>query len=867
MKPDKCSSVFRFLKHLSKAGTVLHIGAHPDDETIGLLSYISRKYNCRSVYWSATRGGGGQNIVNTYSHESLGIYRTWESEEARGIDGGENLFGPFRDFGYCKNADDAFKRWGKDRLIKEIVRAIRIVQPLIVVSRWHGESHDLHGHHQAVGKAVQEAYAIAHLPECYPELLDLGLGPWKPLKLYFSTNNALNLSKTNEISGKINSKYEKDGILRINTGEYDFITGMTYQELAWNAYAQHKTQGMGVIPTHGDFFDYIILKNSRVSVPARETDIYNGLDNSIKGLFQGIEIDTSHYNEKLETIFNLVYKAQKQYHPDNPADCVPLLLDAFKILTLLYEEIKEKNDCTFNISIMRTIEMKIHEFSEVIASCLGLELDISSSRRAVTPDESVWITAKLWNNKIINIDDVSFKVICPDSWHVDTHTLDLGEENNEKMSFKAFELFVDHMSDFTTPYWLEHLDSSNRYIYNVEEKKCTQKAFGPEVIEVQCQIKLGGNIITIQRPALKTASFQGGYHSLPLSVVPPISLNIEQEKILLLKSKIGQKVELKVTAQCNDEEGLVRGRVKLNTPDSWTVQPEYIDVGLKRNDTQTCSFIVTIPVNFEQSINEVKFVVQCKGRDYKKTLVPVRKQISGLPITKLEQTCEKEKYIIKNALTKIHIINAQYDTKKKYAYIVGGDENVVTLLINMGIKIHCLTDDEIKYKDLQEFDSIIVGIRAFLLRESLKDYASRFINFVEKGGTLIVQYQSFGFDNGKLMPYQLNFTRPVDRVTDETALINIIEPEDRVFNHPNQIISEDFNKWIFDRGLYFMNSWTEQFTPLLSCADKGEEQKLGGLLKCNFGKGIYIYTGYSFFRQIEYGVSGAVRLFFNLISI
>ena len=168
-------SLFLRLKKLGTSKTALHVGAHPDDEEIGLLSYISYKHYGRAVYWSATRGESGQNRINNYQRDALGVYRTWESLLARDDDGGECLFGPFVDFGFSKNSDEAFAKWDKENVVRELTRAIRLVQPHIIIARWAGTPDDGHGQHQAVGQALLPAVEAAASPASFPELTMQGL--------------------------------------------------------------------------------------------------------------------------------------------------------------------------------------------------------------------------------------------------------------------------------------------------------------------------------------------------------------------------------------------------------------------------------------------------------------------------------------------------------------------------------------------------------------------------------------------------------------------------------------------------------------------------------------------------------------------
>jgi LmbE family N-acetylglucosaminyl deacetylase len=261
-------------------GHVLHVGAHPDDEDAGLMALVARKYGARMVYWSATRGEAGQNRIGSHSGDALGIYRTWESIAARAIDGGESWYGPFYDFGYGTSGPEAVAKWGWEALVREIVRAIRLVQPQVLVGRYSGEASDGHGQHQAIGAATVEAFDAAADPARFPEL---GLPVWQTSKLYQSTDGDWQAGEQHT-SGRRRPEFERDGYLRIDTGEHDPIAGMSYQQQAVLALNCHQTQAIGFVPEAGSYFYYYRLKKSLVPTPARERSLYDGLDPTLMGL-------------------------------------------------------------------------------------------------------------------------------------------------------------------------------------------------------------------------------------------------------------------------------------------------------------------------------------------------------------------------------------------------------------------------------------------------------------------------------------------------------------------------------------------------------------------------------------------------------
>ena len=249
--PDQPASrlIYR-LRKLPVAATVLQLGAHPDDEDTGMLVTTSKSWGGRAVYWSATRGEGGQNRRGPEKEEALGVVRTWESLQARELDGGEVLYGPFYDYGFSKHGEDALARWGREDVVREIVRAIRLVQPLVVVSRWNGGSADGHGQHQAIGLVADEAFDLAGDPSAFPELAEHGLAPWEPQKLYHSVAGDWQPGEASHF-GEIVEEYEAAGYLRVATGALDPVSGMTFQQQAHLAVNRHRTQGMGFIADPG----------------------------------------------------------------------------------------------------------------------------------------------------------------------------------------------------------------------------------------------------------------------------------------------------------------------------------------------------------------------------------------------------------------------------------------------------------------------------------------------------------------------------------------------------------------------------------------------------------------------------------------
>ncbi|MCB9140557.1 MAG: PIG-L family deacetylase, partial [Caldilineaceae bacterium] len=360
------------LRGLPMGGAVLHLCSHPDDEDVGMVAYLARKRGVRVVCWSATRGEGGQTRIGPYQGEALGIYRTWESQAAREIDGGEALFGPFVDFGFSKNGAEALDKWGQERLVREIVRAIRFVQPQIVIGRWSGTENDGHGHHQAVGQATLEAFTAAGDPQQYPELRAHGLAAWQPRKLYLSTMGDWQPGEDVEF-GKIIPAFERAGVVRLNTGEFDPIAGRTYQEQGWIAFNSHRSQAMGFSPEMGDFYYYYTLHTNLASRSERETGLYDGLDATLTGLSDYPGHGSASLNHYLVQVKTKAADALASFRPDTPAKAAKPLLEGVALLREcqaaltglpIHEEAQQ--------ALHHYLDRKITAFETVAAQCLGL---------------------------------------------------------------------------------------------------------------------------------------------------------------------------------------------------------------------------------------------------------------------------------------------------------------------------------------------------------------------------------------------------------------------------------------------------------------------------------------------------------------
>ena len=838
------------MRGLRMIGTVLHVGTHPDDEDAGLIAFMSRKHGARIVYWSATRGEAGQNRLGTYSGDALGIYRTWESLAARALDGGESLFGPFYDFGYTSTITEAATKWGRRALVREIVRAIRLVQPQILIARFTGDASDGHGQHQATGWATTEAFDAAADPTLFPEL---GLPAWRTTKMYQSMGEDWQPGEKHAL-GTLRPEFEREGFLRIDTGEHDPVVGNTYQHLAWTAFNCHKTQAMGFVPEHGSFYYYYKLHRSLVSTNAREDSFYDGVDPTLVGLDSYPGGGPSNFRETLERIRGCVDAALLQLRPDDPSAAAGPLVEGLDMLRRVRAGVDKHQ------ALARQLDSKIASFEDVILGCLGVDAECVAERAHVAAGDRVRIHGRLWNSRGVDIDGSRLTIDVPDGWEITTLSTDSSPRHVE------YDVTVAPDSPPTVPSWLRERHDESRYSVPIDTFAC--EALDPPPVTLECEIVVGGQRLTLRRPALRREPFPGGYRELPLAVLPAISVRPQIRRIFIPVGTDARELDLNAAVLRHVDESSQIARLQVSMPKGWTVSPPSVEFpGGTQGDAMSARFRVTVPGESPGGRYRLEYLLGPGDGQPAVTFEPVWMGAPGLSRAPDAATCIREAFLATPAQVDVHVVSAQFARGLRYGYVRGMAEGLLDALSMFDLSIWVISDEEMTYLDLSDFDAIVIGPNAYLLRQELRRNAKRFLDYVANGGTLIVQYQAYGYELQDFAPYPFDYSHPHDRVADEDAPVTVLEPRHPLMTYPNEITEEDFSGWVQDRGLYFFGTFDERYTPILGCNDPGEELKRGGLVVAGYERGAFVYVGYSLFRQIPAGVAGGFRLFANLLAL
>ncbi|NDK55003.1 PIG-L family deacetylase [Pontibacter fetidus] len=803
--PARASSadVLHKLQKLNVLGSVLYIAAHPDDENTRLITYLSNEKLYNTGYLSVTRGDGGQNLIGPEISKDLGIIRTQELLQARRTDGGVQFFTRANDFGFSKNAAETFTIWDKEQVLGDMVWVIRKFRPDVMITRFPPDERAGHGQHTASAVLAEEAFTAAADPKRFPEQLKY-VEVWQPKRLLWNTGVWSFGSQT---------EFDKyvDELLKVDVGGYNPLLGESYGEIAAASRSMHKSQGFGASAARGTSIEY--LQHTKGTKADKE-------------LLEGINATWSRVKggDKVE---KLIQKAIDSYKPTEPATIVPTLLAARK-------ELQKLPDSNWK-------NLKTEAINEVIQDALGLYLEVAATDYAATPGQPVAFNIEAINRSAtpVTIKSINYSFAKKDT------TLQSKLAPNELLKYST-TIPLPTTIAYSQPYWLQKPGTLGMFAVSGFEN--IGKPENDAAAKVTFNLTIAGEPLAVTVPVVyKRTDPVAGEVYRPFIVTPPVFVNIT-EGVYMFADQQPKQISVRVKAG----KANIAGKVTLQLPKGWKAEPATIDFSLQaKGAEQNAVFTVTPPKG--QSEAELKAVATIDGKNYSQSLNEIN--YSHIPA----QTT------FPDATAKI----VKLDLKKngeKIGYLMGAGDDIPTSLRQIGYDVTLLRDSDMRLSYLQQFDAIILGVRAYNTVDRLKHHQSTLLEYVKDGGNLIVQYNTnHALVMPNVGPYPLKLSR--DRVTVEDAEVRFLKPNHPVLNEPNKITQKDFEGWVQERGLYFPNEWSPEYEAILSSNDPGEPARNGGLLVAKYGKGNYIYTGYSWFRELPAGVPGAYRLFVNLISL
>jgi LmbE family N-acetylglucosaminyl deacetylase len=805
-QPQKptASEIYHKLEKLNFLGSALYVAAHPDDENTRLISYLANDMHAKTAYLSLTRGDGGQNLIGPEIRELLGVIRTQELLAARASDGGEQLFTRANDFGYSKHPDETLEIWNKDAVLSDVVRAIRTFKPDVIINRFnHRNPGSTHGHHTASAMLSFEAFDLVGDATKFPETA-ITYGSWEPKRLLFNTSWWFYGSKEKF------EKADKSNLVSVETGNYYPALGLSNGEIASLSRSMHKSQGFGSTGTRGKQTEY--LEFLKGEFPQDTTNIFDGINTSWSRIEGGVAIGKV-LNPLLDS-FNF----------QDPSTIVPQLVEAYGLL----KDTKQGH--------WRSIKLK--ELEELIVACSGVFLEAVANKESINPMGAYTLKVEAINR---GANKITLSKITTASGLI-LSSKEIVLLSNEK---ENLELEVTSQNKVpSTAYWLKSKGTLGMY-------SAPKDLIGLPQTPAAEQISFTLNIDNTALQILKDVVYKfndpvDGEVYRPFNVLPKVSASIA-EKVLVFADENSQKVAVHVRAGKDSLEGTLQ----LNAPKGWVVSSPQLFTLERQGETSTLWFTVTPPKN--QSQGYLRPLIQIGDTYYDKELINI--DYDHIPYQSVLLP------------SKAKVVRINIEKKGQHiGYIQGAGDGVGQSLEQIGYTVTNLDVTEISAQSLKKYDAVVVGVRAYNTIDALAFAQKELNKYVQAGGTMVVQYNtSHRLVTKQVAPYALSLSR--DRVTDEFAPVTILDPSHSVLNSPNKITQEDFKGWVQERGLYFPNKWAEEFTPILAMNDKGAPQTKGSLLVARYGKGHYVYTGLSFFRELPAGVAGAYRLFANIISI
>jgi LmbE family N-acetylglucosaminyl deacetylase len=794
------------LKKLTMLGNVLYVGAHPDDENTAVLAALSLERGLRTAYLSLTRGDGGQNLLGSEQGEMLGIIRTQELLEARALDNAEQYFTRAIDFGFCKSAEEAIRFWGRDQIVADIVWVIRNFQPDVIITRFPSQGSS-HGHHIASAILAEEAFAAASDPHRFPEQLKW-VAPWQAKRLVWNRY---------DWGGQSIPEAEKAVSTKLQVGGFNPLLGLSYTEIAGLSRSMHKSQGMGASQFRGISTNYF---KHLAGDPAGQ-DLMDGIGITWMRVPGG------------EKVGALLEEALQQFRPNKPSAVVPLLRQAYTQLLAL------KPDA-------RLLKKKA-ELEALIQGCGGLWLEAISRESTLTPGNQVTLSLAAINRSGI-----------PAHWKsVLSHWSQIAPAGGTGLETavgkpllwdtpvsQSVSLPIPARQPYTEPYWL--VEHPGQFLFTVKDQSLIGLAELPFPLTLEYQISFDGQVVSFPVPILHrwVDSIEGERYRNPV-ISPEVSVSLKEPNLIFTN---GAPKKMAVSLNSNMEK--TTGTLALGLPPGWKSTPSSFPFVLtSKGQTADLGFLISPDASAKDgsfsaiaTIDSRKIGVGTQYIDYRH-------------ITPQMALVRAEGLLRRITLTK----NGQ-----NLGYIMGSGDPIPEALRQIGYRVTLLSDEEIAGGDLNSYDTILAGIRAYNTRPVLKSAQPKLMDYVKNGGTLVVQYQTTDSRLGSVGPYPFRISR--ERVSVEDAPLRFLNERHPLLNAPNRISPRDFEGWVQERGLYFADQWDPRYETLLSCNDPGEPAQAGGILYVRYGQGVYIYTGYSWFRQLPAGVPGAYRLFVNLIS-
>ncbi len=815
------------------------IGAHPDDEDTSMLAALAWGQGVQTAYLSLSRGEGGQNLIGLELNEGLGLLRTGELVSARSIDGGQQFFSRAFDFGFSKSAEETFDHWPEQELVRDVTWVIRTFRPYVVLSVFSGTRLDGHGQHQAAGISTRRAFEVSGDPTAFADQLELGVEPWAASKLY-----------------QLNRFGSGTPSVVVQTGVLDPLLGRSYFQLAMDSRSQHRSQDMGAPQSPGPRTSGASFVEARIPIDAAAQDgLFTGIDTTLAGIAAGARAP-----DEVELISNIarfrdaIGVASELLHPRDPARSVAALQDAIVELRSALSLAYDAPESAGRTELVRVLESREKTATRAILAASRVVVDVRVERDRIVPGEDVGAEVMVWNGGSRDVSVQELSLVLPEGWEPPADIETAARLGPGEIRQWRFRVQAPRTAKLSRPYFLEEPRTGALYNWPMDES-VRGKPGSPPLITGRAVLTVDGRApLTVFRGGSHVGVDQAdGEYRVPVFVVPAISVAVEPESAAWpTNGRASRAVAVRVAALSQD---MAEGEVALIAPEGWEATPVSQQFSLPAGGETSFIFQVRPAPTVEEGQATFRAVVRSSAQEYVERVAFV------------DYSHVDPEALFRPAEFTVSYFPVVVSPDLRVGYVMGPGDAGPQALGDLGVQVELLGPDDFRSGDLDRFDTLVLGIRAYETREDLRNSNERLLEFARRGGTVIVQYNQYQYPAGEFAPLPVAIARPHDRITDPDAAVTFLDPEHPILSTPNQISGEDFEGWVHERGLYFLNSWDEGYTALLGMADPGEEPKLGSLLVTRVGEGAYVYTGLALFRQFPAGVPGAFRLLSNLVSL
>jgi LmbE family N-acetylglucosaminyl deacetylase len=838
------------LLKLQTTASVMHTTAHPDDEHGGMLALLSRGLGVRVSLMTLTRGESGDNAIGPELFDALGLIRTEEllvADRYYGVD--DQYFTSVADYGFSKRLDEALEKWGREYVLRDVVRIIRADRPMVIISRFQGNPRDGHGNHEAAGLVTREAFRIAGDRTAFPEQFAAGLHPWQPLKLYMG-----------------GVRENEDWTLRLDTGVYDPVLGESYQTIARLGLSFERSQNSGRFsPQAGPSLSYYRRLDVApgIDAPAREQSFFDGIDTTIPGLYRALRATPPSGAERALTVLDQRIKdATSAFTFTEPSAAVPALLS---VLGALADAIRLAGN---NLDVTSALDVKRRQVLDAIHATLGIHLTaitqplgapvpvdpfgaVAVPMPPVVPEQTFEVRATFVNRSPIAVMGVRMMLEGKGIRVMGGQPARTEAPRNQPV----VQAFTTSLSEahLTRPHFSRASIQDARYTVT-DDGRMSRPAAEP-ALEVVARYEVAGVPVEIRRPVTRLEpNLPYGYDTRTLAVVPAISVSVSPAHAIIALTAPSKTVTLRAEV-LNNREGPSDGVLTLRVPPGWKVSPAQQLFGFARaGERAFYQFEVSAP-SLDNGAARIEAIAHSGGREYREGYTTIRHR-------DLET-----RYLYKDAVTTVRGLDVRIARGLRVGYVMGSGDEVPSGIAQLGADVRLLGEQDLATGDLSRFDAIVTGTRAYAVRNDLKTYNRRLLDYVQEGGNLIVLYNTQELAPNLYAPYPADLPRNAEEVSEEDSPVEILAADAAVLTTPNRITRADFDGWVEQRGSKFWTTWDPRYTAMIATWDKGQAPQQGGWLQAKYGKGHYTYFAYAFHRQLPYGVPGAYRLLANLLSL